>query len=88
MKAFSDFLLGQKVKVYYVPSKEDVSDIRKLIPVLASERVRKIILLDPTDNWLEMRIRKTGRQEGLELEILESQLFFNSKSDLEKYFET
>ncbi|GAB3658081.1 cryptochrome/photolyase family protein [Echinicola sediminis] len=86
MKAYADFLKNKGLEVHYVPSTERTSDIRKLIPQLADEKVQRIIMIDPTDNWLEGRTRKACEQTEIKLEVHESQLFINTKDDLEEYF--
>ncbi|MBD8489604.1 cryptochrome/photolyase family protein [Echinicola sp. CAU 1574] len=86
MKAYEDYLKNKKVKVDYLSSTSETSDIRKLIPQLAEDKVKKIFLIDPTDNWLEKRIKNACADVGIELEMHESLLFLNTKADLEEYF--
>ncbi|WP_200975485.1 cryptochrome/photolyase family protein [Echinicola sp. 20G] len=86
MQAYLGFLTQKDIEVHYVPCTEETSDVRKLIPKLAKDQVKKICLIDPTDNWLEKRIRKACEEAGLEWEMHESLLFLNTKEDLKDYF--
>ncbi len=85
MKFYEDFLKENGLKVRYVESSEDISDVRDLIPYLIEEGFEKIRFCDVTDNWLEKRIREKA-VDKLELEILTTPLFLNSKEDLKEYF--
>ncbi|KQR91828.1 deoxyribodipyrimidine photolyase [Chryseobacterium sp. Leaf180] len=83
MKFYEDFLKEEGFKVHYIETHNDESDIRVLLTKLKKEGCEKIIYADVTDNWLEKRLR-----EGqMETEISESQIFLNTRKDLEKYFE-
>ncbi|WP_186755815.1 cryptochrome/photolyase family protein [Echinicola salinicaeni] len=86
MKAYENYLKKKEIKLKYIPSTDKDSDIRELIPKLGKEGFKKIIVIDPTDNWLEKRIRKACQEVGIELEMHESQLFLNTKAELEEYF--
>jgi len=83
MKFYENYLTEAKYKVAYIESTSPLSDVRKLIEYLEQEQFDRIIITDVCDHWLEKRIKKTT----LELEILDSPLFINTKEDLEEYFE-
>lgn len=83
MKFYEEYLTKAKFTVKYIESTSPLSDIRTLIKHLKKEKFEKILITDVCDNWLEKRIRETT----LELEILESPLFINSRDDLKDYFE-
>jgi len=83
MKFYEDYLTEAKFRVEYIESTSPLSDIRKLIKHLEKEKFKKIIITDVCDNWLEKRIKETG----LELEILDTPLFINTKDDLKEYFD-
>ena len=86
MKAYASFLASKKIKVTYIESQQDISDIRKLIPHLASKKVETIHLVDPTDNWLTKRIDSTAAKNNVAVTKHPSLLFFNKKEDLEWFF--
>lgn len=83
MKFYENYLTEAKYKVEYIESTSPLSDVRKLIEYLEQEQFDRIIITDVCDHWLEKRIKKTT----LELEILDSPLFINTKEDLKEYFD-
>ncbi|UZJ63687.1 cryptochrome/photolyase family protein [Sphingobacterium sp. KU25419] len=83
MKFYEDYLITKKFKVEYIESTSSLSDIQNLIKYLEKGKFEKIRITDVCDNWLEKRIRETK----LELEVLESPLFINTREDLKVYFE-
>ena len=78
MKFYEEYLTKKKFKVGYIESTSPLSDVRNLIKHLEKEKFKKIFITDVCDNWLEKRIKETK----LELEILESPLFINTREDL------
>jgi deoxyribodipyrimidine photolyase-related protein len=84
MKFYEDFLNKRKLKVNYIESGDELSDVRKLIPHLIEEGFGEIHFCDIADNWLEKRIKFFG--ERIKLTEFETPLFINSKQDLEVYF--
>lgn len=83
MKFYEDYLITKKFKVEYIESTSPLSDVQNLIKYLEKGKFEKIRITDVCDNWLEKRIRETK----LELEVLESPLFINTREDLKVYFE-
>lgn len=83
MKFYEDYLITKKIKVEYIESTSPLSDVQNLIKYLEKGKFEKIRITDVCDNWLEKRIRETK----LELEVLESPLFINTREDLKVYFE-
>lgn len=83
MKFYEQELKESGFEVEYIESSSKFSDIRNLIPKLEKENFTIIRTTDVCDNWLEKRLRKTM----LEIEILDSPLFINTKEDLKDYFE-
>jgi deoxyribodipyrimidine photolyase-related protein len=55
MKNYYDFLVLKGLKVNYINSNDENSDIRKFIDQLTSTEIDKIQCIDPEDNWLEKR---------------------------------
>ena len=87
MKCYFDFLKNEnKIEAIYVQATEQVSDVRLLIPKLKSEGVSHINYIDPTDNWLQLRINKICLDEGISTKVYESPLFLNTKNDLFNFF--
>jgi deoxyribodipyrimidine photolyase-related protein len=83
MKFYENELKKAGFEVEYIESSSKFSDIRNLIPKLEKENFTTIKTTDVCDNWLEKRLKETK----LELEILDSPLFINTKEDLKDYFE-
>ncbi|KPH14742.1 cryptochrome/photolyase family protein [Chryseobacterium sp. ERMR1:04] len=83
MKFYEDYLIKSGFRVHYIESTSELSDVQNLIINLEKEKYQKIIITDVCDNWLEKRIRQTK----LELDILDTPLFINTRDDLKDYFE-
>jgi len=86
MKFFESYLRSQKIKVVYVDSFNELSDIRKLIPYLKSIGVNAFEYFDSTDNWLERRIDKACKTHNIKASKNSSPLFLNSFEEIESYF--
>jgi len=86
MKRYAAYLEAKNVKVNYIESIDPLSDIRKLIPELASDGVKTLHYIDPTDNWLEKRIISASGKAGIENIQYQSPLFLNSKEELGVFF--
>ena len=84
MKSYADFLTEKGKKVNYIEAKNELSDVRKLLPKLAKDGVSKIHIIDPTDNWLEKHIHQS--KEDLELICYDNPLFINTKEELSTFF--
>jgi deoxyribodipyrimidine photolyase-related protein len=69
-----------------VQSTEVNSDIRNLTTFLAEKGYEKIIIIDPVDNWLQRRISTKCIDYSIELEVLDSPMFLNSKENLSTFF--
>lgn len=87
MKRYADFLQKEKnIEVFYVEATEDISDIRQLIPELKRKGIAHINYIDPTDNWLQKRIKKGCSENNISTTVYKSPLFLNSKEDLAIFF--
>jgi deoxyribodipyrimidine photolyase-related protein len=86
MKHYEAFLISKDIQVHYIESLQDISDVRNLIPYLASIGVNKINYIDPIDNWLQKRIEKKCTTHSIDREILNSPMFLNTKEDLQPFF--
>lgn len=84
MQAYKDYLILQGVEVHYVDAKSKRSDIRKLIPFLISNGITTLRIINPTDNWLEGRIK--AFQTKIHIEWFENPLFINTKKELSGFF--
>jgi deoxyribodipyrimidine photolyase-related protein len=86
MKFYELFLIKKGIKVNYINSRDDLSDIRKLITYLNKNGVHQFVYIDPTDNWLENRIQKSASETGISLLKLDSPIFINSSIENKQFF--
>jgi deoxyribodipyrimidine photolyase-related protein len=86
MKFYQDYLERKKLKVIYIDSTNELSDIRKLISHLKQKGIEEIHIADVADNWLEKRIRQTAEKTGIIIHEYLSPCFFNRRKELNEYF--
>lgn len=84
MKSYEEFLLNLGKTVHYIESNNELSDIGNFGKVISAKSISKIEVIDPTDDWLERRIRKVSA--GIELEMHENLQFLNKRDDLQPFF--
>jgi deoxyribodipyrimidine photolyase-related protein len=85
MKFYHDFLERIKLNVIYIDSKNELSDIRILIPHLKQKGIEEIHFADVADNWLEKRIKQTAEKTGIIIHEYPSPCFLNTREELNKY---
>ncbi|NND78248.1 MAG: cryptochrome/photolyase family protein [Flavobacteriales bacterium] len=85
MKAYESYLKEQGREVRYISAQEKAHDVRVLIPELIKEDIGEIHCVDPSDFWLEKRIRKACASK-VQLHLHKSRSFINSKSDNKGFF--
>ncbi|MEL6675577.1 MAG: cryptochrome/photolyase family protein [Bacteroidota bacterium] len=86
MKAFAQELAQQGVELTYIEAHEQRADLRFLIPELSAQGFTDLYVLDPTDNWLEKRLRQGTQALGISLHEGENPLFFHSREELSDFF--
>ncbi len=86
MKCYEEYLTLKGLNVEYIDSIQKESDIRILIKQLHERAYDSITIIDPVDEWLLKRIKKSCEEFKIELNINESQLFLNSNEDLKTFF--
>lgn len=84
MKSYEQFLLKRGKTVHYIDSNNNIADIRHFRMEIIEKSISKIEIVDPTDNWLERRIRKASK--GIELVVHENPQFLNKRADLSPFF--
>lgn len=77
MKHYEQFLLNCHQNIQYIPSTDENSDIRLLIPQLKSMGITQITYIDTTDHWLEKRISEVSKSQDLIVTKLPSPMFLN-----------
>ena len=86
MKFYESYLLSQKIKVVYIDSFNELSDIRKLIPYLHSIGVKDFEYIDSTDYLLQRRLEKACNTFSIHFNKNSSPLFLNSSEEIANYF--
>ena len=86
MKAYQSHLLSLNIKVEYIDSFNDLSDIRKLIAHLKSIGVDGFAYIDTTDQWQEQRMQKACEQHGVAAHKNNSPLFLLTSEENAHYF--
>ena len=84
MKAYEQLLKDRGKNVSYISAMNKHADIREFIPFLKEKGVTILHCIDPSDNWLEKRIKSAIGD--LTINWYDSPLFINSKSELEFFF--
>ena len=86
MQFYTSYLERKGVKVNYIDSGNELSDVRKLIVHLKSKGVEEIHVTEVNDDWLGRRICAAADENNVAVRKHESPMFLNSKNDLEEYF--
>ncbi|MGI9532918.1 cryptochrome/photolyase family protein [Lutimonas sp.] len=86
MKYYQNYLEAKDFKVTYIEAFQDRSAISLLIKELASDGLDKLSFTDPTDYWLEQRIKKSCIKHQLKYERFNSPMFLNSEQELYPFF--
>lgn len=84
MKAYQQYLEEKNIAVQYIESNHKLADIRHFTSELKAQKVSDIHLIEPTDEWLEQRIRKLANH--CKLHFYEDPQFLNSKQTLHSFF--
>jgi deoxyribodipyrimidine photolyase-related protein len=86
MKYYNEYLSNMGVKVNYIDSYNDLSDIRNLIIELSKKGFKEIEYIDSVDYLLERRINKFAIENKIKLIKHDSLLFINDQEDLNSFF--
>jgi deoxyribodipyrimidine photolyase-related protein len=78
MRYYASYLQSHHIKVKYIESNDDHSDIRKLIPFLKSIGIDELAYIATTDNWLEHRINKACEKANMFYHKQETPMFLNT----------
>ena len=88
MKNYFDYLESKQLKTFYINSFEKTSDIRSFIDSINTEKIKKIVCLNPEDNYLERRIKESCKKKSLKFEFYDNPAFINSREKLKGFFRT
>lgn len=87
MKAYYHYLTQKGYHVIYIEAKQPTADIRQLLPVLKQAGYSLIIYADTADRWLEQRLTRVCKEQGLHTEKLTSPAFLNEMPAMNRYFD-
>jgi len=87
MKAFEQHVNSQSTEVVYIESSDKNSDVRDLLPyIFKKESPTEIHIINPTDYWLELRIKEAVHGANIEIKEYENPLFLNTHEELSTFF--
>lgn len=86
MRFYKEYLVEKNIHVEYIESIQEESDIRILIKKLKEQGYSSINVIDPVDDWLTNRIKKTCNENNIELIVFDSPMFLNTNEDIKLYF--
>ena len=86
MKYYENYLCSKGCKVQYIQAHEAIADIRLLLANLQQTGISAITIIDPVDDWLLKRISKSCQKLNIQLRILESPMFLNTRETLSTFF--
>jgi deoxyribodipyrimidine photolyase-related protein len=87
MKKYAHRLGQFNVKVNYIDSQDDLSDVRNLIDHLAQHNITEIQFADVADNWLRTRIKKSCNRRQIKMTEIPSPNFLNTLDDVKPFFD-
>jgi deoxyribodipyrimidine photolyase-related protein len=87
MKAYEHYLQSKGLTLNYIDATQELSDIRAIIPHLATKGISTIKMYRPCDQWLEKRITIGCTETGINLELLDNPPFINTEQDLTDYLD-
>ena len=87
MRNYFDYLQSKQLKIFYINSFEKKSDIRSFIDSINTEKIKKIVCLNPEDNYLERRIKVSCKKKGLKFEFYDNPAFINSREKFKRIFQ-
>ena len=84
MKYYQRYLEEKGITVQYIESNSNLSDISQFDKILVENKIRELHIIDPTDDWLEKRIKAMAGE--YELMMYTSPQFLNTREDLTSFF--
>ena len=86
MTFYADYLRSKGIRMVYIDSTSELSDVRKLIAHFRSVGIVHFEYIDTTDNWLERRINQACLAHEVTSNKHQTALFINSSEALNSYF--
>lgn len=86
MKFYEQFLKDQGCDVVYIEATQGLNKCEDLISAFDNYKIKELHVVDPIDNWVLRRIKKSCLQNAIELNIYDNPNFLNTTSSVEAYF--
>ena len=61
MKFYETYLIAEGFQLSYINAQSQLADVRNLIPHLEASNFDEIHCINPTDDWLEKRIKSSAK---------------------------
>ena len=87
MKWYADHLRSKGFEVRYIDASDPNADIRLLVKMLAAEGVDSFHCIDPVDDWLERRLKRSCREHAVEWHFHATPMFLNEMEDVASFFD-
>lgn len=87
MKKYAAYLETKKYTVEYIEATNKLSDVRKLIPHLAKQKITELHFADVTDNWLQKRIERSCKKYDIKIIASATPNFLNTTEDVKPFFD-
>ncbi|MCB0497751.1 MAG: cryptochrome/photolyase family protein [Cyclobacteriaceae bacterium] len=84
MKYYQQYLQEKGIEVHYIESGHELSNSLFFDKEIKKKDITEIHVINPTDNWLEKKLRKACR--GVKLEIYDDPQFLNTIEELSSFF--
>ena len=84
MKAYERYLTERGVTVVYIDAQDERSDIRLFHQEIKSQGIEDIHVINPTDYWLEIRLKDACKD--IKLKLYHNLLFLNTRDELSSFF--
>lgn len=84
MRYYQQYLKEKGVTVHYIDTNDTLSDIRQFHPAITKNKITTICYIDPTDAWLEKRIKQMAR--NCSLKRYSNPQFLNNVNELASFF--
>ncbi|MFM2286442.1 MAG: hypothetical protein RLZZ543_1939 [Bacteroidota bacterium] len=86
MHYYAQFLKEKGHAYEYIQATQPECDVRVLIPQLHEKGLKQLHIIDPVDDWLLRRISRLCGELAIELHVIDSPQFLNTRQELAAFF--
>lgn len=86
LKTYASYLDAEGYNCTYVEFHEDHAPLKKLVAWLKDNDYTKILAVDPADFYLDKWLHEACEAEELDLKVLDSPMFLNTREELSEFF--